>query len=863
MSRRVWSGKSRPLTPVQPIDFVALAAALLDRAETLLPQWLPGGVRKGREWVCGDLSGNAGGSLSVNMVTGAWKDFAAGDSGGDLTSLYAAIHGLNNAKAATELRAQLGWQEPQRTAAQSAPVGPPAADAATPPGKRRTMWRAVTPVPDLAPPPDFKHWHYSEPESTWEYRFEGALYGYVARFRNSTGGKEVMPFTWCVDESDGRGTQRWHWKQWEVPRPLYVPSTVLSADCSLPVVLVEGEKCALAGHTLLPGDFDWVSWPGGGQAWDKAAWGWLMGRTVYLWPDCDAKRVPLTKAEREAGVDPETKPLLPAAKQPGVRAMQQIGAVLQAQYLCTVFMCRVPEPGAVADGWDVADAVQQGWGPEEVRALVRGAVAFVPDGQAPDGAAAAEGISTPGLAGAGKGSGEHSDDLRPTWRDSLLRSGGGKVLPVRDNLVLALEGVPGSGLPGVEGAAGLVAYNEFTNNVEKTRPTPWGSPAGEWDEVDELEMGTWLAREHWLPSMSRATLEEAVAMVAKRHRFHPVRDAMARLKGTWDGQKRLGTWLQVCCMQPGEADPLLAQYLARVGTWLVMAICARVLTPGCKFDYMTIFEGPQGWGKSTLARLLALDWFADTGLVLGDKDSYQNLQGVLVYEWGELDGLNRSEVTKVKLFISSPKDRFRASFDRRAKDYPRQVVFVGTTNEDHYLTDPTGNRRMWPVRLTKQVDTEWFRAHRDQLFAEALACLENGDRFHPTQREQRELFDPQQQQRQVESAIQAACLRYLYDQDQRVSGMHENGALVNEITAPELLSRLGISVDKQTHVLLRQVTAALRVAGWVRFRSSRADRPWMFRRPDGAAGFVAGASGGSTVPTQGTATTEADSVCPF
>jgi putative DNA primase/helicase len=266
---------------------------------------------------------------------------------------------------------------------------------------------------------------------------------------------------------------------------------------------------------------------------------------------------------------------------------------------------------------------------------------------------------------------------------------------------------------------------------------------------------------------------------------------------------------------------------------LVMAIVQRVINPGCKFDYMVIFEGAQGVGKSTLARLLGGEHFADTGLVLGDKDSYQNLQGVLVYEWGELDSLSKAEVTKVKQFISSMKDRFRASFDRRAKDYPRQVVFIGTTNEDHYLVDPTGNRRMWPVRVTRQIDLEWFAQSRDQLFAEALVHLDAGERFHPNTREQRELFEPQQQQRQIENAIQAAILRYLYDDDQKV-GMHgENGVLVNDITAPDLLGRLGISVDKQTQALLRQATAAMRHAGWVRYRSSRGDRPWMFKRPDG------------------------------
>ncbi len=852
-----------------PIDFGALAAALLDRAEVLVPQWLPGGRRRGHEWVCGDLGGGEGESLSVNLVTGLWCDFASGDKGGDLTSLYAAKEGLNNGQAARQLMAELGWRQPQASAHQAAPGPAPApaqapADAEPATGPRKTMWRAVAPVPANAPAPDFKHWHYSEPEATWEYRFEGALWGYVARFRTSTGGKEVLPFTWCVDESDGRGTQRWHWKQWEVPRPLFVPATLLSADLQLPVVLVEGEKCAGAGHALLPAEFDFVTWPGGGKAWDKAAWGWLMGRTVYLWADCDAKREALTKAEREAGTDPATKPLLPEHRQPGMQAMVKIGAHLQAEHGCTVFICPLPQPGAVSDGWDIADAVSQGWGPEEVRAFIRAAVPFVApaDGKgAPGAAPAGGGTSTPSNAGAG----DRREAPLPTWQDHLLREKG-RIQACRDNVVLALDGLPARGLAGIPEADGVIVFNEFTNQVEKRRAPPWGGELGVWDEVEDLEMGNWLVREHWLPSMSSTALGEGVAMVAKRHRYHPVRDRLDGLRGTWDGEKRLATWLQhVCQKEPaGDADPRLGEYLARVGTWLVMAICARVFRPGCKFDYMAIFEGPQGWGKSTLAKLLAMDWFADTGLTLGDKDSYQNLQGVLVYEWGELDALSKVEVTKVKQFISSAKDRFRASFDRRAKDYPRQVVFIGTTNEDHYLVDSTGNRRFWPVRVTKRIELDWVRDNLNQMFAEALVYLDAGDRFHPTPGEQTKLFDGQQQQRQIESAIQAAATRFLYDENQKVTGSGENGTLIDSISAPELLSKLGISVDKQTHVLLRQVTAALRTLGWVRFRSSRADRPWMFKRPEGKAGTEAGGSGDSqTRPTQGPKTEGADDDCPF
>jgi predicted P-loop ATPase len=419
-------------------------------------------------------------------------------------------------------------------------------------------------------------------------------------------------------------------------------------------------------------------------------------------------------------------------------------------------------------------------------------------------------------------------------------------------------------LAGIPEAKGVIAFNEFTNDVVKLRPSPWGTPAGVWDEVDDLLMGEWLTREYWLPSMPRGTLEEAVRMVAYRHRYHPVRAEFEALRGRWDGERRLWLWLRRCCLVEDEWDETepLQQYLSRVGTWLVMAICARVLTPGCKFDYMVIFEGAQGVGKSTLARVLGGDYYADTGLVLGDKDSFQNLQGISVYEMGELDALNKSEVTKVKQFISSMKDRFRASFDRRAKDYPRQCVFVGTTNEDHYLTDPTGNRRMWPVRVTRQIDLEWLRANREQLFAEAMTYVDAGERFHPNAKEQRDLFEPQQQQRAVENAIESAIGRYLYDERQALSPTGENGTLVNEVTLIGLLQKVGIGLEKlgpgRFHE--KQAASALRRMGWTESRSSEPGRPRVYRRPG-----TSGASGSkpSTGADAAPATAGADSDCPF
>lgn len=883
------------LASSQPIDFAGLAAALLDRIGTLLPQWLPNGVERNGRWYVGDFDGSPGESANVNMATGQWIDNAAPDEekGGDLISLYARIHGLNNGEAARQLMRDLGWERvavqapaPRASPAQAAsngsaeqdqrPEPPPPQDppGASRPSARKSKWRAVVPVPANAPDPDFEFGYKDEKRGgwvnqtavrSWEYSFEGERYGFVARFeRISSDGelvKDTVPRTWCVDESDGRGLQRWHWKQWEAPRPLYVPATLLSGDPrNVPVVLVEGEKCAEAGFRLIGHEFDFVSWPGGCKAWAHANWGWLMGRTVYLWPDCDAQRVRLTKAERESGADPASKPLQPEHKQPGMAAMVHIGTVLAADQGCEVLMCQIPKPGAVGDGWDIADAIEQGWTPDQVRAFIRAAVPFVPPvDEARTKATAGE--LTPSSAGASP------DDDAAAWRRMLLETEKGAIKACRENVVLALDGVElphGRGrLRGIAEVEGVVAFNEFTNDVMKLRAPPWGSPAGVWDEVDELLMGEWLTRHHWLPSMPRGTLEEAVRMVAYRHRYHPVREYLNGL--TWDKEPRLATWLQRAVLEEDEHSPELQRYLARVGTWFLQGMVARALEPGVKFDYMLILEGAQGMRKSTLLATLAGAWFADTGLVLGEKDSYQQLQGRWLYEFPELDAFSKADVTKIKAFIASVSDYFRASFDKRARDYPRQLVFGGSTNEDHYLTDPTGNRRFWPVRVTRQIDIDWVREVRDQLFAEAVERFRRGARMYPTPEEERSLFEPQQNRRAVENAIGTAISDWLLD--------HPDGELVQEISLVKLLSKIGIGIEKlgpgRFHE--KQAAAALKRMGWQGdVRASKgyeldpndSKRPWVYRRPKASTQAAPRGSDSSTGPTQGQ-DDEATDGCPF
>jgi predicted P-loop ATPase len=207
---------------------------------------------------------------------------------------------------------------------------------------------------------------------------------------------------------------------------------------------------------------------------------------------------------------------------------------------------------------------------------------------------------------------------------------------------------------------------------------------------------------------------DATRMVAGANRFHPVRDYLHSLK--WDGTGRIETWL---IDYFGAEDTPFVRAVSR--TWLLGAV-ARILTPGCKFDFMLILEGMQGLEKSTAFNILAAkdEWFTDN--LQGDlhnKDAVQNLQGAWIVEMPELDGLNKSEVSMLKAFLSRKVDKIRVPFDKLPKEFPRQCVLAGTSNESAYLRDHTGGRRFWPV-CVDEVDTNGLKEIRDQLWAEAV-----------------------------------------------------------------------------------------------------------------------------------------------
>lgn len=842
-------------TDLPPINFTALADALLRDADNLVPRWLPGGDRRGHEYVCGSLAGGKGSSCSINLVSGKWADFASDEKGNDLLSLYAAIHGLSQGKAAAEVAREEGLEDVagivKGADASAAPRPPRPAPPPAKPKPEPEGWLAITPVPGYAPAVNFAHQHRTEADivKVTEYRLNDDLLGYVVRFRTSDGGKDDIVRTWC--ESQTKGGARWHWKQWQEPRPLYLPLARLPEGRT--VIVVEGEIKAGVLQALLeanaPGVYCVVGWPGGCKAWQKANWAWLAGSTVVCWPDCDSKRVQPTVAERKALPEgdeaalqalKDSKPFLPYNDQPGMKAMRGIGALLRDAHGCIVSLLPVEQPGVLPDGWDCKDAIEaDGWTYEQVQAFLARAVALVDTPQAePAAAAESKKIDSPvGTQGSDLGAEDAGGDadlvkcgsrLVPSWLAPYYDQEKKRWTVSRKTVIAALENAPE--------LQGVVAYDELRNTVVCRRAFPWPySKPGEIRGADALLLGKWMTDTWGLPSINKASLDEGIQTVAHSQRYHPVREWLGGI--VWDKKPRIDRWLMHALGEtPATVPAALAEYLGLVGRYWVMGMVWRVMEPGCKFDYCPVLEGSGGLRKSTLVEVLAgSEYYSDTPFEVGrGKEGPEQVQGCWLYEIAELTHFSKAEVGAIKAFISSKVDRYRVAYGSTVEAFPRQCVLVGTTNEDTYLRDRTGNRRFWPVPVRNQINTEFVAKYREQLLAEAYELYLQGASYTPSADEEKRLFHPMQESRLVETAVESELLAVLT----RKPVAAATGPLgfvhceATFVTIAQLVQALGMDAAKAPPGLQGQITAWLKHEGWERVkRQVNGVRAWGFTRP--------------------------------
>jgi hypothetical protein len=294
---------------------------------------------------------------------------------------------------------------------------------------------------------------------------------------------------------------------------------------------------------------------------------------------------------------------------------------------------------------------------------------------------------------------------------------------------------------------------------------------------------------------------DVVADEARSQGWHPVKEYLDGLE--WDGTPRVNDWLSTY----GGAEA--SNYTRAVGALVLIAAVRRVREPGCKFDEVLVLKSEQGKGKSTAVRELLPngEWFSDDLPIGAEAQAIiERTQGKWIIEAAELKGIRRRGEDVVKAFLSRSADKARMAYGRIAKEALRQFIIIGTTNDQKFLHDTTGNRRWWPVEV-ERFDLDGLRRDRDQLWAEAAHREAAGESIR---------LDPalyavaaeHQEANRVEDPLMDRLCKALCDKH----GME----LAGKIRSADLWELLNVGGAQSTTELNTRVGNAMRALGWRR-----------------------------------------------
>lgn len=288
-----------------------------------------------------------------------------------------------------------------------------------------------------------------------------------------------------------------------------------------------------------------------------------------------------------------------------------------------------------------------------------------------------------------------------------------------ENLVLILENDPS--------LKEKIAHNEFSHRTMIRGSLPWhtiknkveGDP---WKDGDDAALRHYIEKVYEITTPNK--IYDALLIVEEKNKYHPIRVYFEGL--VWDNVPRVDS---LFIDYLGTEDSVYNRAVTRKA---MVAAVARILIPGIKFDYMLVLVGKQGIGKSHIISLLGQCWYSDSLNTVQGKEAYEQLQDAWLIEMAELSATRKAETEAVKHFISKREDIYRVAYGKRVTKFPRQCVFFGTTNDNEFLRDKTGNRRFWPMvvgtcKRKKDLWANMTQTEIDQIWAEALEIFKAGE----------------------------------------------------------------------------------------------------------------------------------------
>jgi predicted P-loop ATPase len=416
----------------------------------------------------------------------------------------------------------------------------------------------------------------------------------------------------------------------------------------------------------------------------------------------------------------------------------------------------------------------------------------------------------------GAGGGDDQDapaERTPVAQLVLIRDKHGRIEPTADNLVKMLSRPDWIGR--------RLAFDDFKDELIWA-PGDQPREQAQWrafTDVDYVDVRIELERRGMKP-MGHELLRSAILRAADGTRIDTAQEWLNRLQ--WDGVERLESF---CIVGWGWAA---TEYSRAVGRYIWTALAGRVLEPGCQADMAPILVGPQGAGKTQAIKAMAPaeEHYVTIPLDDHDTDTSRRLRGKLVGELEELRGLNSRAIEVIKAWITRQVEGWIPKYREFENTFKRRLIFFGTTNEDEFLADPTGERRWLPGQCGV-LDIKWIKEHRDQLWAEGAARF----RLNGVEWEEAQLLGQEEHHHfKVTDSWEPAVERWLIEPQ-------ANGKTPSEwpgvMLTDALSGAVNIPVQHQDRAKEMRMAKVFKHLGWERKRVAVDDRRvWAYVKED-------------------------------
>lgn len=263
--------------------------------------------------------------------------------------------------------------------------------------------------------------------------------------------------------------------------------------------------------------------------------------------------------------------------------------------------------------------------------------------------------------------------------------------------------------------------------------------------------------------------------------YSPIEDYLFRLP-SWDGKDRIRPLAaRIPCDNLHWEHLFYTWFLSMVAHWQ-----GRDRTHGNSVSPLLV--GGQGCGKSTFCLSLLppelSSYYTDSIDFAKRRDAELYLTRFGLINIDEFDQVSEKHQGFLKHLLQKPVVNLRKPYETQVESVRRYASFIATSNHVDLLSDPSGSRRFICIEIKGRIDNTQPIEY-GQLYAQAVAALDRGERYWLT---------PEEEQRQMlanEEFQQRPLHEDLFFRFFRPAENHEEGTKMSAGEIYEVLQKRG------------------------------------------------------------------------